>query len=480
MHRRLTPLVGLAILAACSDSPLPIAGPEFAKVANGADGKVSLCHIAGSSSHLINVSIAALGAHLGHGDYIGRFTVDPSSSQLGDGIHFARIGEAIAAARAIRIARDETTTARCRITIAVAAGTYHGATLPASDPTGEALPLVIDFPDLTLQGALDMQLDAIGRATGLGAGDETVLTSVLPLQSIGQYSEPLFVINGHPDGSRGDGAEVRGFVFQSGHVGVDNGVGGVAVIALRVTNLAITGNRIEPGFSEGLDLRASDGVVERNQLSGGGNCDVCFAGPGSYRAEGNRLLAGGIPGFFVVPTVSLPVPAGVEPYTLPVSSLVTAAIVNNEVRDHQRTPVGAGIRVGAVGTGAPDVVGSASVEIRDNALLHNRFGLILDAAFPVANTTLRGDLDVSLANNILSGSCQNDLLVSLSRHTTGLGLQNAAYLLNSTYRLSLGGNLDWADAWYANPAGYGNTLVVDGAVISNGSVVAYDASKVCP
>jgi hypothetical protein len=150
------------------------------------------------------------------------------------------------------------------------------------------------------------------------------------------------------------------------------------------------------------------------------------------------------------------------------------------VQDHLRKPVGVGVRVGAVGVGAPNVAGDAHVEIRNNTLRHNTFALIVEAAFPVANTALRGDINVTLGNNVLEQSCQASLLVSLSRHTTGLGLSNLPYLRNSTFRLALGGDLAWEDAWFSHPAGYGNTLIVDGNGIPNGAQVAYDPNKVCP
>jgi len=43
----------------------------------------------------------------------------------------------------------------------------------------------------------------------------------------------------------------------------------------------------------------------------------------------------------------------------------------------------------------------------------------------------------------------------------------------------LNGNLDWADAWYGNPAGFGNTLIVDGQTIPNGARHFHDGTKVC-
>jgi hypothetical protein len=251
---------------------------------------------------------------------------------------------------------------------------------------------------------------------------------------------------------------------------------------LRVHDLIVRGNRFEAGFSESVDLRASGGRVERNHLGGGGGtCDICLAGPGDYAAEGNRLLAGGIPGILVVPATGLRVPpdAGIEAYVLPASATVNATLVNNEVRDHLRTPVGVGIRVGAIGVGAPDVAGLARVEAYDNVLVNNRFAMIVEAAFPMANTLRRGDIEFTIHGNTLSQSCQNNLLVSMSRHRTALGLNNDPYLLNSSYTLNLGGDVAWDDVWYSHPAGFGNTLTVDGVAIPNGSRVAYVAARTC-
>jgi hypothetical protein len=144
-----------------------------------------------------------------------------------------------------------------------------------------------------------------------------------------------------------------------------------------------------------------------------------------------------------------------------------------------RKPVGVGIRVGAIGSGAPNVAGLARVEARDNVLVNNTFAMIVEAAFPVKNTLLKGDVELTLHGNTFSASCQNNLLVSLSRHTTGLGLTSFPYLLSSNYTLTLGGDLAWGDVWYAHPAGFGNTLTVDGVQIPNGSRIAYDAARTC-
>jgi hypothetical protein len=80
------------------------------------------------------------GTLLAPGDYYTTLLVDPATTASGDGRHFIRITDAIAAARAGRIARNEKTTpqAACRITISVSAGTYRGSFI--ADPGIELSP----------------------------------------------------------------------------------------------------------------------------------------------------------------------------------------------------------------------------------------------------------------------------------------------------------------------------------------------------
>jgi hypothetical protein len=478
----------LIMMACAGDSPtVPLgANPELnAAFSHGpAANKMMVCHMTDDGApHIIEIATAAREAHAEHGDHIAQFVVDKTSAEIGDGIHFDRIGDAIAAARAVRVARDEQETAACRITIVVAAGVYRGSVSQSTDPTFERFPLVIDVPDVTLKGALEMQIDASGRATGVSVNDGvTTLVASPALVSVLNFSEPLLAVNGHPDGFKGNGAIVEGFAFQSGHAGVDALIGGLGVLSLRVRDLVVSGNRFEAGFSESVDLRATSGRVDRNHLGGGGGtCDICLAGPGDYEAEGNRLLAGGIPGILVVPATGLRVPQGrdIEDYVLPASATVNATLVNNEVRDHLRVPVGVGIRVGAIGVGAPNVAGTAHVGAYDNVLVNNRFAMIVEAAFPMPNTLRKGDIELTIHGNVLSASCQNNFLVAFSRHRTALGLNSDPYLLNSSYTLSLGGDIAWDDVWYSHPDGFGNTLTVDGVVIPNGSRVAYDPARTC-
>ncbi|MEP7067241.1 MAG: hypothetical protein ABI889_14500 [Gemmatimonadota bacterium] len=441
---------------------------------------ISVCLPNGSAGTLSRIRTSQLADYKRHGAYVANLVVSKKPVANDDSIHFTRIGDALAVARAGRLARAEMQTAACRITIAVDTGVFQGTTDGTAGGNVDKWPLVIDVPDISLIGSFKMQVDARGRATGAGEGGRsTVLSPAVPLP-FDDFSQPLIIVNGHPNGSAGHGATIEGFVLQSGHAGGDDEPSGQGVFTLRVHALTIAGNRIEGPFSESLDLRASSGLVDRNFLNGmGRSCDICLAGPGDYQATSNRLIAGGIPGFLIVATTLIPVDTLVEQYDLPSSATVYATVMNNEVRNHLRQPVGAGLRVGAIGLGAPDVAGSAHAVAHDNDFDNNTFGVLVEGAFPVSGTLLRGDIDLTLGGNRISHSCQHDLLVALSRHTTVLGLTNLPYLHDSHYTLALGGDVQWADAWYGHPAGYGNTLVVDGVTIPNGARSAYDANKIC-
>ncbi len=470
-----------AAIAGCStDAPTGAVdrtlSPSFSSAARV--DKVAICHGTGSGVGYLEVAQPALAGHLRHGDYVTTLRVSHDFVGASDGVRFARIGDALGAARGGRLARGELTAAACRITIVVAAGVYSGTAIGQALGSVEQFPMIVDVPDITLRGALVMALDDAGRATGVGTtADATTLSSIEPLPTINGAPTPIIVANSHPGGSAGSGLTVEGFVFRSGPTPAA-APAGLGVLGVRATGLTIRGNRFE-GFGSGVDLRASSADVVQNHVEGTGACDVCLVGPGRYRAIENHIVAGGIEGIIAGPVVVLPVPSGVEPYDLPATTETWAEIRNNEVRDHLRLPGGAAIRVDAAGLGAPNVHGTTHAVIRDNLVVNNRFGVIVHAGFPVAASDRTGDVDVTLGGNEIVQSCQARLLVSLARHTTGLGLANGAYLLNSNITVSLGGNVSWSDVWFAHPAGFGNTLTVDGQPIANGSRQFYSAAG-CP
>ena len=456
---------------------------------------LSVCHGTGATAALQDIHTSELASRLQQGDYVARLVVNKASTRAGDSIHFTRIGDALAVARAGRIARNETATASCRMTIDIGAGVFQGSTKESADPAFERFPLVIDVPDVTLHGAFTMAIDAGGRATGddaQGTARTTLVANpgLLTTRLGGAQNflhEPLIIVSDLPTGPGGTGAIVEGFVFQSGNGAADAAAGGNAVYAMRTRGLIVRRNRFEGGFSSPVNLYVSQAVVDQNHLSGkGGNCAICLAGPGAYDVTGNRLMGpGGIPGILILPVALFPVPPMVTQQVLPAEALVTATVTNNEVRNHLQSQAGVGLRIGAIGVGGSNVVSSSRIVARNNTLVNNTFGLMVEAAFPTAGTALRGDVDLTLQGNALTGNCQNGVYVAFARHVAGLGLlstaqfQSEAFLKNSTYSLKLGGDVQWKDAWVANPAGLGNTLTVDGQQIASETRVAYDATKVC-
>lgn len=483
-------LVLLLAVPACAPEVNHPTAPEVGAplAVLGAAQSVPVCHRTADPPRILTLPAAAVAAHLAHGDYPTTLVVDPLHPDIGDGRHFALITDALGSVRAGRLARGELLRADCRVTIAVAPGVYDGLAADNPGPGLERFPLVVDVPDLTLRGAFVGAVDGEGRATGVAAtGVESVLNPIVPLPNfptpcaggICSWTMPLIIADAPPGGSAGHGLVIEGLVFRSGNP-AGPGVSGQGVFSMRVKGLVIRGNRFEHGFSESIDLRVGDAVIDRNHLGGGGGtCDICVAGPGDFTITGNRLLAGGIPGILTAPTILVPVPPAVEQYELPASALLTATVMNNEVRDHQRVPVGVGIRVTTVARGGPNVAGMSRVRIQDNLLVNNRFGLFIEAAFPVNGTLLLGDADVTLGGNILQSSCQADMLIAFTRHAAALGIAVQPYVRNSTYQVTLNGDLAPGDIWYGHPAGFDNTLVVDGVPFPNGIVHAYDAGKVC-
>ncbi len=464
-------LGAILVLASCAGDP-PTGADEAPSGASQASlSRLSVCHRSGATGTIVEIPPADLAERLRQGDYLTSLVVSLESGQPSDGAHFRHIGDALAAAREGRLARGETRTAACRITITIAAGNFRGTSGDVRGRDLEHFPLVVDVPDLTLRGAMRMRLDAKGRATG--AAVDQVVTALTPIEPLGLpvgADTPLILATGDPGVSSGHGLTVEGFVMRSGWAGL--GAGSFAVFGFQVRRLIIRGNRMEEGFVVPLDLRATSARIERNHISGTGLCDICLAGPGYFKVTGNRLLAGAIEGILTTPAIDVPSAPGA-----PATALLTAEITNNEVRDHRYLPSGAGIRIGAVGLGAPTVHGTSHVTIRDNLLVNDNFALMIEGSFPDVGST--GDIDASLGGNVFRQSCQADLLVAFARHTTGLGLNDDPYMVNSTYRLSLGGDLPFSAAWFSHPKGLGNRLVVDGRVIANGARRHFDEES-CP
>jgi hypothetical protein len=462
-------LAAAAMLTSCSPDMPTGASDELPAADAASSAGIAVCQRSGSSGTIVTVPRSELAARLRRGDYLTSLAVSHAGDQPHDGAHFQRIGDALAAVRAGRLARSELRSAACRVTITVAPGLYQGSSAETGDKDIEVFPLVVDVPDVTLLGALVMQLDASGRATGLSATHRRTALETAPGV---EDASTIILANGHPRGSAGHGLTVEGFAMQA--------PAGYAVFSIRVRRLVIRGNRFEGGFGVTLDLRATDALVERNQVKGTNLCDMCLAGPGVYRVRDNRLLTGAIEGILVAPAVdpTFASPFEVEPSDMPAAAEVSAEITNNEVRDHREFPGSAGIRMAGIGVGTADVRGSTHVTAHGNVLVNNTFGVMVEAGFPAPDTRLRSDMDVTLGGNTIERSCQADLYVTFERHSRSPE-PGDLFLKHTTYRLALGGDVRFRDAWFSNPVGFGNTLVVDGRTIGHGTRQPFD-ELTCP
>ena len=148
--RSLLALLALGGLAACTaDTPTaPAEAVGLADQASGRADRVSLCHRSGSGGVIVEVPPGAVAARERQGDYLTALAVSHTSSKPDDDTHFHRIGDALAAARAGRLARGEGRSAACRITITVGPGVFHGTGVPTGKRFLELYPLMVEagFP----------------------------------------------------------------------------------------------------------------------------------------------------------------------------------------------------------------------------------------------------------------------------------------------------------------------------------------------
>lgn len=479
---RLPLLAALAVLPSCTGEQPHLLTPTAATAAKGTGGKVDVCHNPdGFDGRIIEISRHAMASHIDHGDYVTSLYVDKQGTS-GDGVHFKRITRAVRAADSTRRANKEKRAAACRITIMVAAGTYHGSYYTTND-TLETLPVFIGVPDITLRGALPMPLDAESRALGSSAVGASIIAPdrpMIPNLQFGPTAEALVVVADDVTGYHGNGAIVENFRFRSGHNPAGSTAGGIGIGVLRVQDVIVRGNHFEPAVYTAIDSRASTATLASNYGRRlGSGCNLCIGGPGNYKITGNRMIEGGFVGLFLAPVAVRPNhPMGmnldaivVPAYSAPLVVANVATISNNDISNHRGNAQGsgAGIRLLSWVFDAPASSQSSVIRLEGNTLRHNVVGLIVDAnTTPVTSPPLvPGNIDVRLAGNTIGPSCKNSLLVSFTRFSRTLGASSTqAYLSNSTYRLSLGGDTSWSDAWYDNSMGSGNTLLVDGATIS--------------
>jgi hypothetical protein len=223
--------------------------------------------------------------------------VDASAAAPGGGTAarpFPTITAGLARARADR--RTGAILAAETIAVHVAAGTYLGS-FAASGPGLEALPLLLDVPNLALAGATVLAPEGCGPPTGTVKGTETILTvpsseplppagTVHPLILVSPTVAPLYGLE------TGDDVAVSGFVLDGNSTSQNTAVFACVMID-RVQGAVVRANTIT-GSLTGVFSRLAGCCVEGNiirdtivpgmALTGGS-----AASPASVAVLGNRV-----------------------------------------------------------------------------------------------------------------------------------------------------------------------------------------------
>ena len=99
-------LIGaILVLASCAgDTPTGTSEAPL-RAEQASTGRISVCHRSGATGTIVDVSLADLAQRLSQGDYLTNLVVSHASDLPSDGAYFRHIGDAIAAARAGRLAR---------------------------------------------------------------------------------------------------------------------------------------------------------------------------------------------------------------------------------------------------------------------------------------------------------------------------------------------------------------------------------------
>lgn len=403
--------------------------------------------------------------------FLGAVAAGTSAETLYVPSQFATIQAALAQARIDRLSPDLSPTET--IVIHVSAGRYV-----------EAFPLILDVPNLRLEGETTLMTDGDGLPTGLIDSGETRLVAKPPLAA----EQTILLIGPTSSDLTGNGVTVEGFVVDAGkHRPV---LEGSDITLDRVSGFSIRRNVLTGSASFGVNGRASSGVIEENFISGVG-CGTCIAAgneytPATYSFARNRTVDNAYAGVFVAGTASAD---ALHPALVPVMqpagttfNSVRAVISGNDVSHNNRyRDFSSGIRLTAIlpTLDATQNAGDLEVIVTNNTIMKNSFGITIDAGFP-----FRADpgmwiasFQTTFSGNSIFASKAAPALISFTRSTTAIDpreLNVFKYLDESRIVIS-DPDGDLIGYWFDHPAldpidgrSLNNTLVINGVAIPNG------------
>jgi hypothetical protein len=413
--------------------------------------------------------------------------VNVAASPDGDGSAanpYWRITDAVTRARSDRqsaaIPPGET------IVIHVAPGTYVGSYSPPGSATQvELLPIVLNMPNVVLNGATVLSLDAAGLPTGIAPGtQETILASTDPL---GSSKQMVVAIISTTDGGVGNNVTINGFTFdqpQFNHFGN-------AIFVDHVSGFAIWGNWMR-NASKQVDIRFSSGSLEGNLITDSPNGPGVFvaAGSTSYPAQvtvrTNRSIRNGEHGLQVIATTQNVDPdLGRNKLTaLPVSLTKSEAhsldvtIIGNDLSENGNL----GLRLMIISPsysfnpGDDAFPPTLTANVVGNRMNGNgNYGLDVEGGetFTAGSKTFSGAFEGVFLENQLVGNGRNGTIFTFTSGNTAPN-DSSIYLQHSIFQaFDLDGELAGLD--YANPLNdpidgtpLNNTLLINGIIMPSG------------
>ena len=345
----------------------------------------------------------------------------------------------------------------------------------------ETLPLILDVPNLRLEGETMLTTDANGLPTGFVAWTATQLIAKPALAG----AQTILLIRPTSNTLSGTGVTVEGLVFDAGNGG--SAVNGRDITLDRVRSFSIRRNVLTGSPSIAIDARASVGIIVENFIETAGCGSCLMAGnkhsPAAYSFVRNRSVSNAFAGVLVAGS-----PDSVQhPDLLPVApgtifDHVSAAIIGNDLSDNNADPsFSSGVRFFAINTGipTPQSTGNVTAAVINNTITNNSFGISIDAGFPLrADARLwTASFQAAFSGNIISDNKRTSALITFTRNTSAIfpnQLKNFKYLQESIFTIiDPGGDLN--GYWFDHPATdpidgrtLQNTLRVNGVKVPNG------------
>ena len=395
---------------------------------------------------------------------------------------FARLTDALHRARQLRDSGNLAV-----VTIHVMPGDYVVSHAPA-DCTVDPLPIRVDLSDVTIHGATQLAIDP---ETGTPLSVLPGASNFRALEALA-VSEALLLITPDAHGVppvrvRIDGLALDGLASTGHGLFVD-----------RAQDFELRGNSARR-FNNGIRTRGASGEMRGNVLTDNHDTGMVLTGgstvsPAVMNVVGNRACNGEI-GFLLVGTgVFLLSTPGAAPIDTSFDPTTDGTTIPNRLAVSLRDNVACfnslgGVRFFAVGqvANAYALLNShhyetfATIDSRGNRFSENLYGVSLDAGFPsrIPDNSYATQVHAEFTDDVFIGNTMGDGFLGFLRLQVALGRASAAlWLPLDRSTITIRANRGLSSLNFSHPATdtvtglpLSNTLVVNGAVLPNGSCI---------